>query len=49
MTHLDPGKIALVVILEDLCTTMSVEMHAFALKYVFPRLARVRASAEIAF
>ena len=38
-----------VVILEDLCATMSVEMHAFALKYVFPRLARVRASAEIAF
>jgi len=24
-------------------------MHAFALKYVFPRLARVRTSAEIAF
>jgi nicotinamidase-related amidase len=38
-----------VVILEDLCATMSVEMHGFALKYVFPRLARVRASVEIEF
>lgn len=37
------------VILEDLCTTVTAEMHEFALKYVFPRLARVRASAEIAF
>jgi nicotinamidase-related amidase len=38
-----------VVILEDLCATMSAEMHAFALKYVFARLARVRSSADVAF
>jgi nicotinamidase-related amidase len=38
-----------VVILEDLCATMSAEMHAFALKYVFPRIARIRASADVTF
>jgi nicotinamidase-related amidase len=38
-----------VVVLEDLCATMSAEMHDFALKRVFPRIARVRSIAEIDF
>jgi nicotinamidase-related amidase len=36
-----------VVILEDLCASVSAEAHAFALTTVFPRLARVRKSAEV--
>ena len=36
-----------VVVLEDLCASLSAEMHAFAISKIFPRLARVRASAEI--
>ena len=38
-----------VVVLEDLCATMSAEMHEFALKRVFPRLARVRATTQVEF
>ena len=37
------------VVLEDLCASMSVELHEFPLRSVFPRLARVRQSAEVAF
>ena len=36
-----------VVMLEDLCASVSAEAHAFALTTVFPRLARVRKSAEV--
>jgi nicotinamidase-related amidase len=36
-----------VVVLEDLCASGSAEAHAFACKHIFPRLARVRQSAEI--
>ncbi len=36
-----------VVVLEDLCASMSEELHAFPLRNVFPRIARVRTSAEI--
>ena len=38
-----------VVVLEDLCASMNVELHAFAISKIFPRIARVRASAEIEF
>jgi len=37
-----------VVLLEDLCASLSEEMHEFAVKRVFPRIARVRSAAEIA-
>lgn len=36
-----------VVVLEDLCASQSAEMHAFAVTRIFPRIARVCASAEI--
>jgi len=36
-----------VVVLEDLCASGSAEAHAFACKNIFPRLARVRQSADI--
>jgi nicotinamidase-related amidase len=36
-----------VVVLEDLCASTSAQMHEFAISKVFPRLARVRASAQI--
>jgi nicotinamidase-related amidase len=36
-----------VVIAEDACTTMSEEMHRFPVQKIFPRLARVRSTAEI--
>ncbi len=35
------------VVLEDLCASMSVELHEFATTKIFPRIARVRASAQI--
>ena len=38
-----------VVALEDACATTSAEMHEFALRRIFPRIARVRNSAEIEF
>jgi nicotinamidase-related amidase len=38
-----------VVVLEDLCAGASVEMHEFATRKIFPRIARVRASAQIVF
>jgi nicotinamidase-related amidase len=38
-----------VVIAEDLCASMSVEMHEFAPRAIFPRLARIAASGEIGF
>jgi nicotinamidase-related amidase len=36
-----------VVIAEDACTSVSAEMHQFAISNILPRLARVRATAEI--
>ena len=38
-----------VVVVEDLCASMSAELHAFAISKIFPRIARVRSSAEIEF
>jgi nicotinamidase-related amidase len=37
-----------VIVAEDGCTTMSSELHDMAIKHIFPRLARVTRSAEIA-
>jgi nicotinamidase-related amidase len=36
-----------VVVLEDLCASMSEEFHAFPVSHIFPRIARVTRSAEI--
>jgi nicotinamidase-related amidase len=36
-----------VVVLEDLCASMSAELHAFPVSHIFPRIARVGQSAEI--
>jgi nicotinamidase-related amidase len=36
-----------VLVLEDLCATHTAEMHAFAVGRIFPRIARVRATADI--
>jgi len=36
-----------VVVLEDACATLSAEMHEFALRRIFPRIARVRTTAQI--
>lgn len=36
-----------VVIAEDACTTASVEMHRFAVEKIFPRIARVRSTADV--
>jgi nicotinamidase-related amidase len=36
-----------VVIAEDACSTMSPEIHRFAIETIFPRIARVRSTAEI--
>lgn len=38
-----------VVIAEDTCTTRSAELHELAIRHIFPRIARVRPSADIAF
>jgi nicotinamidase-related amidase len=38
-----------VVVPEDVCATMSAEMHEFAFQHIFPRIARVTKSADIAF
>ncbi|MGR6431434.1 hydrolase [Rhizobium sp. PAMB 3174] len=35
------------VILEDACSTMSEDMHAFPFRYVFPRIARIATSATV--
>jgi nicotinamidase-related amidase len=35
------------VIAEDLCSAMSVEMHAFSFKHILPRLARITSSEAI--
>lgn len=37
-----------VVVAEDLCASVSLELHQMALKAIFPRIARVRQSGEIA-
>jgi len=37
-----------IVIAEDLCSSSSSEMHAFSLKHIMPRLARVTLAASIA-
>ena len=37
-----------VIVAEDACTSYSAEMHAFPVKFIFPRIARVRTVAEIA-
>lgn len=36
-----------VVVVEDACSARSAEMHAFAFKYIFPRLARVAVGADL--
>jgi nicotinamidase-related amidase len=36
-----------VIIAEDACTSIGPEMHQFAIEKIFPRLARVRSTAEI--
>jgi nicotinamidase-related amidase len=36
-----------VVIAEDACSSMSTEFHRFAVENIFPRIARVRSTAEI--
>ena len=36
-----------VVVLEDLCASMSAELHAFPVSQIFPRIARIGRSAEI--
>lgn len=38
-----------VVVPEDLCATMSADMHEFSFQRIFPRVARVTTSAEVAF
>jgi nicotinamidase-related amidase len=38
-----------VVIAEDLCASRKADMHDFAIQNIFPRLARVTTSAELAF
>lgn len=38
-----------VVIVEDACATMSAELHEMAVKAIFPRIARVTASADLEF
>lgn len=38
-----------VVIAKDLCASRKADMHDFAVKNIFPRLARVTTSAELAF
>lgn len=35
------------VIAEDLCTSLSAQMHSFAFEAIFPRLARVRKTDEV--
>jgi nicotinamidase-related amidase len=37
------------VIPEDLCSSISSEMHAFSFKYILPRLARITSSEAITF
>lgn len=37
------------VVLEDLCTSATADMHAFSVTSVLPRIARIRQSSEIAF
>lgn len=38
-----------VVIAEDACTSLSEELHGFALKAIFPRISRVAQSRELVF
>ena len=38
-----------IVAVEDLCASRSADMHAFAISHIFPRLARVVTSADLAF
>jgi nicotinamidase-related amidase len=38
-----------VVIVEDACTSMSAELHAMAIKSIFPRIARVAQSRDLEF
>lgn len=35
------------VVAEDMCSAPNADMHQFAFKYIFPRLARVRSTSEI--
>jgi nicotinamidase-related amidase len=37
------------VIAEDACTSMSAELHEMVIRYIFPRIARVVASATLGF
>lgn len=36
-----------VVVAEDACTSMGADMHAFAIEKIFPRISRVRSTAEV--
>ena len=36
-----------VIVAEDACSTMGADMHRFAIEKIFPRIARVRSTAEI--
>jgi nicotinamidase-related amidase len=36
-----------VVIAEDACTTVTAEMHTFSMEKIFPRIARVRSTADV--
>lgn len=36
-----------VIVAEDACSTFAAEMHAFAMSVIFPRIARVRSTAEV--
>ena len=38
-----------VVLAEDVCASLSAEMHDWTLRHIFPRIARIRAGADIAF
>ena len=35
------------IVAEDACTSLAADMHAFAVGRIFPRIARVRSTAEI--
>jgi nicotinamidase-related amidase len=38
-----------VIVAEDACASMSAELHDVAIRHIFPRIARVMASADIGF
>jgi nicotinamidase-related amidase len=38
-----------VILVEDACATASAELHDMAIRHIFPRIARIKATADIAF